>query len=150
MRLCSTATAGLWALTNDARLSLLARNLILDQDNELYVSSATIWEIAIKHGLKHSDVPFSGTDAVGYCRAAGYLFLDVRPEHAAATEALPPLDGDPFDRLLVAQARVEPLHLLNARRGRCQLRCGRAARLTREHGPAAHRIWSSSSTATSL
>lgn len=112
MRLLLDSHIVLWALTNDARLSLQARNLILDQNNELYVSSATIWEIAIKHGLKRSDVPFSGTDAVGYCRAAGYLFLDVRPEHAAATEALPPLHGDPFDRLLIAQARVEPLHLL--------------------------------------
>ncbi|MDQ3260632.1 MAG: type II toxin-antitoxin system VapC family toxin [Pseudomonadota bacterium] len=112
MRLLLDSHIVLWALTNDARLSLQARNLILDQNNELYVSSATIWEIAIKHGLKRSDVPFSGKDAVGYCRAAGYLFLDVRPEHAAATEALPPLHGDPFDRLLIAQARVEPLHLL--------------------------------------
>lgn len=112
MRLLLDSHIILWALMNDTRLSIRARELIQDENNEVYVSSASIWEISIKHALKRSDIPFSGTDAVGYCRASGYQFIDVRPEHAAATESLPHLHGDPFDRLLIAQARIEPLHLL--------------------------------------
>lgn len=47
-----------------------------------------------------------------YCRAAGYRWLDIRPEHAAAVEDLPAIHADPFDRLLVAQALSEPMKLI--------------------------------------
>ena len=102
----------LWALADAPTLPVNARTLLLDARNTVWVSAVSIWEIAIKHALGRGDMPISGEDALGYCRLAGYRWLDVRPEHAAAVESLPALHGDPFDRLLVAQARFEPMRLV--------------------------------------
>lgn len=57
-------------------------------------------------------MPISAAEALRYFSAAGYVLLNITPEHAAAVETLPPLHADPFDRLLVAQALTEPLRLL--------------------------------------
>lgn len=57
-------------------------------------------------------MPLSGQEALGYCREAGFRWLDIRPEHAAAVETLPPIHADPFDRLLIAQAIAEPMKLV--------------------------------------
>ena len=57
-------------------------------------------------------MPISGQEALGYFREAGFVLLEVAAAHAAAVEALPLLNADPFDRLLVAQALLEPLRLL--------------------------------------
>lgn len=78
----------------------------------VWISAATLWEIAIKHGLGRGDMPISGDEAIRHFRAAGYDVLPVEPEHAAAIETLPPHHQDPFDRLLAAQAQVEPMRLL--------------------------------------
>jgi len=102
----------LWAITNDSRLSALARELISEPTNTVVVSAASIWEIAIKHSLGRGDMPVSGTDAIAWFQKSGYVLLDVAPAHAAAAEALPPIHADPFDRLLIAQALGEPLRLL--------------------------------------
>lgn len=112
MRLLLDTHIAIWALTDDPHLGKQARGLIESADNQIFVSAVTIWEIAVKHALQRFGVPFSGSDALGYFSAAGYQWLDVTPAHAAATEALPPLHADPFDRLLVAQAIIEPLRLL--------------------------------------
>lgn len=102
----------LWAITDSPRLSARARELILAPRGVVWISAATVWEIAIKHGLGRGDMPVSGAEAVGYFRAAGYQFLAIEPEHAAAVGTLPPHHQDPFDRLLVAQALTEPMRLL--------------------------------------
>jgi len=57
-------------------------------------------------------MPISGLDALHYFRLAGYRFLSIEPEHAVAVEELPKHHQDPFDRLLVAQALVEPMRLI--------------------------------------
>jgi PIN domain nuclease of toxin-antitoxin system len=73
----------------------------------------SILEISIKYRLgKRSAPPLSGAQALSAFRDAGYAPLDVRPEHAAAVGELPLLHGDPFDRLLAAQAIVEPMRLV--------------------------------------
>lgn len=102
----------LWAITDSPRLSTKAREIILTPRAAIWISSASIWEIAIKHGLGRGDMPVSGTQALGYFRAAGYQLLAIEPEHAAAVEDLPAHHQDPFDRLLIAQALVEPMQLL--------------------------------------
>ena len=112
MRLLLDTHIALWALTADRRLGKDARARIADPDNRVFVSAVSVWEIAIKHARNPTAVPLSGQQALEYFAAAGYEWLDIRPEHAAATEALPPLHQDPFDRLLVAQALTEPLRLL--------------------------------------
>lgn len=102
----------LWALVDDRRLGADARATILDPDNAVTISAASVWEIAIKRALGQSGIPFSARTAIGYFMQAGYQLLGVRPEHAAAVEALPKLHSDPFDRMLVAQALAEPLRLM--------------------------------------
>lgn len=113
MRLLLDTHVAIWALTTPQTISAAGRDLIADAQNTVYVSAASVWEIAIKHALgKASAPPFSGGDAIRYFREAGYLILNVTAAHAAATERLPPLHGDPFDRLLIAQAMTEPLRML--------------------------------------
>ena len=80
--------------------------------NERPVSVASVWEIAIKHSLGRGDMPVSSQDAVRYFTASGYRLLAIESEHVVAVEALPAHHQDPFDRLLVAQALVEPMRLV--------------------------------------
>ena len=108
---CDTQIA-LWALTDSPRLTERARALILDHANEIYFSAATIWEIAIKHGLARKDMPVSGAEAARLFAQAGFIELPITATHAASVEDLPPHHADPFDRILVAQAMTEPLRLL--------------------------------------
>ena len=112
MRLLLDTHVALWALLDDVRLPARARALIADEANSVAVSVASVWEIAIKHSLQRGDMPVTGAQALHWFRRAGYALLDIKPEHAVAVESLPPLHADPFDRLLVAQALTEPLHLL--------------------------------------
>lgn len=112
MRLLLDTHIVLWAIADSPRLPPEARRLITDPANEIHVSAATVWEIAIKHGLRRADMPISGSEALGWFRRAGYRLLSVLPEHAAAIDGLPALHADPFDRILVAQARTEPMRLV--------------------------------------
>jgi PIN domain nuclease of toxin-antitoxin system len=102
----------LWALTDSPRLSAMARAYILDPASTIYVSAASVWEIAIKHRLARGDMPVSGKEAALLFSEAGYIELPISAAHAAATEVLPMHHADPFDRLLVAQACHEPFRLL--------------------------------------
>lgn len=102
----------LWAITDHPNLPDSARKLIESPKSSIWISAASVWEIAIKHGLGRGDMPVSGEEALSYFRASGYGFLSVDPEHAAAVESLPNHHADPFDRILVAQALVEPMRLI--------------------------------------
>lgn len=112
MNLLLDTHVALWAITDHPRLSAGARGLILAPRAVVWVSAVSVWEVAIKHGLGRGDMPVSGQEALQYFRQAGYRFLAVEPEHAAAVENLPAHHQDPFDRLLVAQALVEPMRLM--------------------------------------
>jgi PIN domain nuclease of toxin-antitoxin system len=105
----------LWAVTGSGRLSRKSQQLILDAD-EVHVSAATLWEIAIKHALGRGDMPVSSAQALQAFRDAGYALLAVKPEHAVRVEDLPGIHNDPFDRLLLAQARFEPMTLMTSDR----------------------------------
>jgi len=102
----------LWAITDSPKLPPKARDLIASPKTTVWVSAANVWEIAIKHSLGRGDMPVSGQDAMRYFRDSGYRFLSVDAEHAVAVEELPPHHQDPFDRILVAQALVEPMRLM--------------------------------------
>jgi len=112
VRLLLDTHIALWAITDNPKLSTRARKLVLAPENEIYVSAASVWEIAIKHALGRHTIPISGEEARCYFAEAGYISLPITDQHAAATVTLPPLHADPFDRLLVAQALTEPLILL--------------------------------------
>jgi len=102
----------LWAITDNENLSNKARELILAPRSTVWVSTVSLWEITIKHSLGRGDMPVSGRDALHYFNQAGYRVLSIEPEHALAVEELPSHHQDPFDRLLIAQALVEPMRLI--------------------------------------
>jgi PIN domain nuclease of toxin-antitoxin system len=102
----------LWAITDSPKLSPKARELIELPKTTIWISVASIWEIAIKYSLGRGDMPISSQQAMSYFRESGYRFLAVDAEHAVAVEELPTHHQDPFDRILVAQALVEPMRLM--------------------------------------
>lgn len=104
----------LWAAGQPKRLSAAAQKRILDPGNELLFSAASLWEIAIKRGLGRSDFEVDPRLLRRGLLDNGYAEIAVRSEHAVATESLPPLHRDPFDRLLVAQATFEGITLLTS------------------------------------
>jgi PIN domain nuclease of toxin-antitoxin system len=114
VRLLLDTHVALWAITNRANLSDLARGLIVDPDNDIFVSVATIWEIAIKHAVGRSPnpIPMTGKEALDAFQASGYQTVNIAPEHVVALETLPGLHRDPFDRIVVAQAISTPFRLL--------------------------------------
>ena len=112
MNLLLDTHVALWAITDSPKLSQNARDLIASPKTTVWVSAANIWEIAIKHSLGRGDMPVSSQDAMHYFQASGYRFLAVEAEHAIAVEKLPAHHQDPFDRILVAQALVEPMRLM--------------------------------------
>jgi PIN domain nuclease of toxin-antitoxin system len=116
VRILLDTQIAIWALTDPKRLSRRAKSLIADEENDVFVSAASVWEIAIKFALakRTGAPPFSGVVALDAFVAAGYRMLDVTPRHAAELDGLPPLHADPFDRMLVAQALNEPMRLLTA------------------------------------
>ena len=111
MRILLDTHIALWAVVGSKRLAPQAKEAILAAD-EVFVSVASLWEIAIKHGLGKGDMPVSAAQALQACNDAGYRWLDIRPQHTLAVEGLAPLHNDPFDRILIAQALVEPLTLI--------------------------------------
>lgn len=115
MRLLLDTHVALWAVTGSERLPTRAASLILGAD-EVYVSAATVWEIAIKHALGRGEMPVSAAQALQAFDDSGYRMLPIQASHAARVESLPLLHADPFDRLLVAQAQDEPLTLLTSDR----------------------------------
>ncbi len=112
MNLLLDTQIALWAITDSPKLGTKARELILSPSALIWVSTASLWEIAIKHSLGRGDMPVSAADAMRYFREAGYQFLPIEPEHAATIEKLQLHHQDPFDRMLVAQAMTEPMRLL--------------------------------------
>ncbi len=102
----------LWAAGEPERLSTQARGLMLDPSNQLVFSSASLWEVSIKNQLDRTDFNVDPRRLWRLLLANGYRELRVSGEHAIALNDLPRLHGDPFDRILVAQARVEGLLLL--------------------------------------
>jgi PIN domain nuclease of toxin-antitoxin system len=102
----------LWAITDNPKLPPKARDLITSPKSTVWVSAASVWEIAIKRALGRGDMPVSSQDAMRYFLESGYRFLPIEAEHAVAVEDLPTHHHDPFDRILVAQALVEPMRLM--------------------------------------
>ncbi|RQS29644.1 type II toxin-antitoxin system VapC family toxin [Burkholderia sp. Bp8992] len=111
MRLLFDTHIFLWMVANNPRLSVRARRLI-DSADEVFISSASIWEVAIKAGKGKLDVDVDRL--VDKLKTSQYRELPVRAAHGAAVRHLPLHHGDPFDRLLVAQASYEPMVLITA------------------------------------
>jgi PIN domain nuclease of toxin-antitoxin system len=104
----------LWAAGEPHRLSPKARSLLLDSTHQPVFSAASLWEIGIKRSLGRTDFDVDPRRLWRMLLANGYQELPITTEHTLAVGQLPSLHKDPFDRILVAQARVEGLQLLTA------------------------------------
>lgn len=113
LRLLLDTHIWLWALAERSRLPLEIRETLEDSERAILVSVASIWEATIKWSLKKLELrahPGEVVDAT--VRQSRFSLLDVQVQHALAVADLPHLHRDPFDRLIVAQARVEDLTLV--------------------------------------
>jgi len=85
-----------------------------DSENTLFFSPVSIWETVIKRGLDRPDFQIDPAALYWGLLERGYIQLDITSRHALAVGSLPPIHKDPFDRLLIAQARTEGMSLLTA------------------------------------
>lgn len=114
MRALLDTHAFLWFLLDDPRLGAAARRLIEDPSNQILVSPATLWEIAIKIGLGKYVLPEPYESFVDSQLALnGFDILPILPRHTARLTDMPFHHRDPFDRLLVAQALAEGIALVS-------------------------------------
>lgn len=115
MRVLIDTQCWLWMVLSPDRLSPRSRKLVEDRQNTLYLSAASAWEIAIKHGLGMLRLP-EPPEAYVPARLAALSMqeLAVCAQHALRVASLPQHHRDPFDRLLVAQAQIEDLPVLTA------------------------------------
>lgn len=104
MRLLLDTHAAIWLIDDDRRLSDRARDATTDRANTVLLSAALVWEIALKRALGKLELP---DGYVASLLEYAFVPLVITLEHAAAVEHLPHHHGDPFDRMLVAQAQVE-------------------------------------------
>lgn len=114
MRLLLDTHALLWWLSDDAALGPQARALIADPANDVLVSTASLWEIVMK--LRIGKLAADINAVCAGAAADGFATLDIRPAHLSTLAALPAHHRDPFDHLLLAQARAEGLAFVSADR----------------------------------
>ena len=103
----------IWSMVGSEKLSDRAYSILQNQGNVFYVSSASVWEVAIKHRVRPGDIPIAPEQMIRYCRDSGIMELPVRFEHANKASGMPVYHNDPFDRMLIAQASEENLLLLS-------------------------------------
>jgi PIN domain nuclease of toxin-antitoxin system len=104
----------LWAAGESQKLSRKARRLLGDPGSQLWFSAVSLWEVAIKHGLGREDFRVEPRRLRRGLIDNGWRELAISSEHAVATLDLPPIHKDPFDRMLVAQAKIEGLALVTS------------------------------------
>jgi len=114
MRLLLDTHLLLWVASDRERLSPAAVALIEDEQNILSFSTISLLEVAIKYSLGRPHFQVDPSILRRGLLDNGYVELPVSGEHAVAVASLPPIHKDPFDRLLVAQAKVEGIALLSS------------------------------------
>ena len=115
MRLLLDSNVLLWALSDRKRLTAKVRRLLELDEHELFVSRASIWELSIKVAKGRLEMPGSSVrsllDEIG---KMGILILPISDAHILRVETLPHHHGDPFDRMIVAQALEEDCTILSS------------------------------------
>ena len=103
----------LWALEDSPKLPIYIRDTITDENNEIYVSSLSLWEIAIKHKSHPEVMPFSSTQIRDFAQRAGYIFLSLNLDAISVYESSDlSMHKDPFDQMLVCQSQAHAMRLL--------------------------------------
>ena len=111
MRLLLDTHVLLWWLADDRKLTTAARAIIANGNNEVLVSSASLWEIAIKAALGRIEVELDDLEAA--ISRNGFRPLSIGFRHALTAGRLPAIHRDPFDRMLIAQAGVDELRVVS-------------------------------------
>jgi PIN domain nuclease of toxin-antitoxin system len=104
----------IWWLLDSDQLGRRARIAILRPGTGLFISSASVWEISVKSAAGRLKLKEPLAKCLPNLVASGFRPLPINFEHALAVRDLPPLHADPFDRMLIAQARCEDLTLMTA------------------------------------
>ena len=117
MKILIDTHIAIWAVLNDPKLPKNARDIILDDGNEIFYSTVSVWEVTIKHILRPDKIRMSGRLLEKGCEDNGYTVLPVFNRHVLALETLKrskdaPWHNDPFDRIMVAQAKEDNLMFL--------------------------------------
>ncbi|MBK1704390.1 type II toxin-antitoxin system VapC family toxin [Halochromatium glycolicum] len=112
MRVLTDTHILLWALLRPGRLDATDRDVLESPEHQVFFSAVNIWEIAIKRALDRPDFDVEPEAVYRAALETGFRELPVSAVHAAAVRDLPAHHRDPFDRLLIAQARTEPLFLM--------------------------------------
>ena len=95
----------LWALGCPERLPEYIAEMICNENNDVYLSAASLWEISIKHKKSPDKMPFSAAQIRDYCQRAGYFFLSISVDSISTFEKLSfQNNADPFDQILVSQS----------------------------------------------
>ena len=104
----------LWALEDSQRLAPHIREMIIDENNEIYVSAMSFFEIAIKHKKQPSNMPYTADQIKEYCQRAGFIFLPVSLDSITIYEKYDySAHLDPFDQMLVAQSICNNMKLIS-------------------------------------
>lgn len=103
----------LWALSDSNYLPLDIKELICDENNEIYVSAVSLWEIAIKHKKSPKLMPYTAIQIRDYCQRAGYYFLSLNIDNISIYDKKDfNLHKDPFDHMLLAQSESNNMKLI--------------------------------------
>ena len=99
----------LWWLEDPKKINIKARKIISDKKNEVYISSISFWEMAIKKGLNRLKLP---ANILEILNAENFKFLGLLPEEALSVADLPMIHNDPFDRILIMQTKLNDMILI--------------------------------------
>ncbi|MCM1258638.1 MAG: type II toxin-antitoxin system VapC family toxin [Roseburia sp.] len=107
----------IWAVLNYPKLPKQAKDIVLDRENEIFYSTASVWKITVKHMLHPDKLHINGKLLERGCEENGYLVLPILNKHISALETLKrpedaPKYNDPFDRIMVAQTKAERIMFL--------------------------------------
>ena len=107
----------IWAVLNNPKLPKQAKDIILDKENDIFYSTASVWEITIKHILHPDRLRINGSLLEKGCEENGYFVWPMLNKHVSALETLKRLENaprhnDPFDKIMIAQAKTEGLMFL--------------------------------------
>ena len=117
MKLLLDTHIAIWTIEDNAQLSGKARWLINDIGNDIFCSAVSAWEVAIKHAVHPERMFIDGAGFISYCEKSGFAELPVSERHVKALETLrrpasEPNHNDPFDRMLISQAKADNMLLI--------------------------------------
>lgn len=103
----------IWALEDSPRLPLAVRDAIIDESNQIYVSTISLWEIAIKHKKRADAMPYSANEIKNFAMRSGYIFLSLNLDAISIYDNFDfGILNDPFDRMLLCQSQSHNMRLL--------------------------------------